>query len=87
MAPQKIQFRSTFNIRHPQKVCGTEENDLRRKNRECFKKRFCLVMMVTQQESDEVEQITKSSHRKANFYFFRKRYKKKLQNLDDIYFI
>ena len=26
--------------------------------------------MVTRQESEEVEQITKSSHCRANFYFF-----------------
>ena len=58
-------------MQHPQKGCGTEENDLSRKNLECFKKRlWCLVMMVTRQESDEIEQITKYSHCRVNFYFF-----------------
>ena len=38
LAVTKIQFRSTFNIRHPQKGFGTEENDLRRKNPKQFKK-------------------------------------------------
>ena len=38
LAATKIQFRSTFNIRHPQKVFGTEENDLRKRNPERFKK-------------------------------------------------
>ena len=31
LAATKIQFRSTFNIRHPQKGFGTQENDIRRK--------------------------------------------------------
>ena len=69
--PQKYNFGVPFNIRHPQKCCETEENDLRRKNSERFKNRlWCLVNVVTRQESDEIEQITKSSLCRANVYLF-----------------
>ena len=37
LAATKIQFRSSFDKRHSQKGCGTEQNDFRRKNPERFK--------------------------------------------------